>query len=316
MEDGFSEIIDNAKCGFYLIGLVDILGQKKKLKLFNDSKNPPEDFINAVRPIHQLRKTFENFFIASQNKLNQSNQPITDPELAEIYDATKSTTVNLQGFSDTVVFYVDLSSSRPCYPVISLYSALLGCGSAALISLAGESIIRGGIDVEYAGQIYSGQIYGTALNCAYYLENEVAFYPRILIGAGLMDYLDSFENLHLEDLAKITAQNEGSETAYYINRIAQLAKSKPNVAQKAIDILQKFAKESKKLIADDFDGMKIFDYLRIPMLQGIDENKEEIIRRARAFIVREKVRFESEKNFPLIKKYSYLEKYFSSKLSN
>ena len=49
--------------------------------------------------------------------------------------------------------------------------------------------VRGGIDIGVGVDLYPNEVYGPVAASAYKLESEVADYPRIVIGSGLLDYV-------------------------------------------------------------------------------------------------------------------------------
>ena len=59
-----------------------------------------------------------------------------------------------------------------------------------LFSLAAHHPLRAGLDVGVGTRLSTGEVYGSALERAYFLESNLAKYPRILVGDGLLEYLD------------------------------------------------------------------------------------------------------------------------------
>src|SRR5207244_7206404 len=74
--------------------------------------------------------------------------------------------------------------------VVTVFSALSAACVVMLTALANKHPLRGGIDVGLAAEIGPGEIYGTALERAYLLEDRVAKYPRLVIGDELWRYLN------------------------------------------------------------------------------------------------------------------------------
>jgi len=54
--------------------------------------------------------------------------------------------------------------------------------------------LRGGIDVGPGLDISENEAYGPVLERAHYLESKQADYPRVLVGEGLIAYLDAIVN--------------------------------------------------------------------------------------------------------------------------
>jgi hypothetical protein len=54
---------------------------------------------------------------------------------------------------------------------------------------------RGGIDVGIGMEIFANEVYGPVLLSAYSLESTAAEYPRVVIGRGLINYLEFVHRL-------------------------------------------------------------------------------------------------------------------------
>jgi hypothetical protein len=58
---------------------------------------------------------------------------------------------------------------------------------------------RAGLDVGIGMEIFPNEVYGPVLLSAYQLESAVAEWPRVVLGRGLLDYLDFLERLSPTD---------------------------------------------------------------------------------------------------------------------
>jgi hypothetical protein len=73
--------------------------------------------------------------------------------------------------------------------------AVLSICGLAIGAFAIGMIFRGGLDVGIGTQIKeTNEVYGSALVKAYQLEAEVAEYPRFVVGAGLLDFIETVQN--------------------------------------------------------------------------------------------------------------------------
>ena len=147
--------------------------------------------------------------------------------------------------------------------------------------LSNEISLRGAIDIgrglEHRLNGYD-ELYGTALSNPYYLESNVAHYPRIVVGIKLYDYL------------------------YGVSIIAHGEQSTDNI---------RFAKECLSFIKRDSDGEYILDYLYVCLhhLEGFDK----LFLMAKKFIDTSLVKFNNEHKQKVYLKYISLKKYFDSK---
>lgn len=97
-----------------------------------------------------------------------------------------------QYFSDGLVVYVPLGTGLVSSPVNSIFGLLLASGMLCVIGMAAGSPIRAGIDVAWAVEYRPNELYGSAVAHAYRLESEIAQWPRVVVGEGLVDYLQHY----------------------------------------------------------------------------------------------------------------------------
>jgi hypothetical protein len=98
--------------------------------------------------------------------------------------------------SDFVVIAVPLSDKdEHCKDINGVLDMILSINQSAVWALAEGIVFRGGLDVGVAVPIGAAdEVYGPALVSAYQLESEVADYPRVVVGDGLLAYLEAVTN--------------------------------------------------------------------------------------------------------------------------
>jgi hypothetical protein len=194
--------------------------------------------------------------------------------------------VYFQFFSDSLIAFVPLEF-RSFYSVRanSVRGVLAGCCMAVLGSLANGHVIRGGIEISWSTRLRSGEVYGPALNKAYYLESKAAENPRVIIGDKVWDFLNS---------------------------LSDKIRQHPDQAQMDIDYCKKIADCCLKLISDDADGKRILDYLGAGFLEFRKKLPDffKIHDDSRKFISDSLDKFKREGNSKLASKYQYLAEYF------
>jgi len=91
-----------------------------------------------------------------------------------------------------------LSDDENCTAINGIYSAFVATCGIGLLSLSLQVPMRAGLDVGVATQIDHNEIYGPGLERAFYIENQLAEYPRFLVGKELINYLIWVENQKCE----------------------------------------------------------------------------------------------------------------------
>src|SRR3990172_5426363 len=167
---------DSLWIGYYLVAFVYILNQK-------------QDFIKKLKKtfgvVDGFRKTFENFYKA--NSEPSAAAQLVAKEHRQAFNEMQKSGIKFQRFADTFITYLALRTNGIKAPITGVFAALGASASTFLVSLAAEQVCRGGIEIGLAGEIQEGEIYGHALYEAYHLESEVAHYPRIVVGEGLIN---------------------------------------------------------------------------------------------------------------------------------
>ena len=219
--------------GFHCIALLDILGQRRKLQQL--PRLPKKDDVTTkllaetVGNVLRLRKLLAACFDQYAKPTMYLARLPRDAQRT-ILQGRK---VKFQGFSDLIVMQVSFGGDEEqCAPMIGVYGCIAACCMLHMIGLSTKSPIRGGIDVGLGMAITDNEVYGPVLERAYYLESELAEYPRILVGDELTRYLNEVE---------------ANSLTTPLGRLAQSLASK-----------------SKQFITVDTDGLRMLDFLANP----------------------------------------------------
>lgn len=311
------------KGGFYLVGLVDILGQKQKLmeldEISIDERDKLHDQLQQnMKVVMALRNSFETTYDAflNEQKIATKKKQFKGLEREAYEYCNNPPEIKFQGFSDTVVFYVALFEQNKTLPTRAVYLSLVAACSAISNLLACGHVIRGGIDVGEGCEIYENEIYGPALLRAYYLESgkEKANWPRILIGRELIKYLESILRMD-ESYFEALDLSHNEKQADYMRFGSELREKDPVVFRKYISLIKNDAKSSLKMIQKDKDGHMILDYFGKFILNTLG-NKElswEIYKNSLKFAASEREKFQNLGNKKLHSKYDKLSHYIQSR---
>jgi len=270
------------RLGHHLVAFLDVLGQRDKFRGLKRPANAKEEgevkevlrqtagFVVELRTVFQTQ--FEVFEAGAQSMRRHTNEAVRPSFI---------------GFSDSFVTSVPLrEEGHELVPVVTVFSALSAACVVMLTALANKHPLRGGIDVGLATEIGPGEIYGTALERAYLLEDRVAKYPRLVIGDELWRYLSAA-------LANFERQT--------------------TPASKAITAI---VKKTMQMIATDADGQKILDYLGAVVVENAaPDHGKLMIQPAYNFVLAEQKRMLAKGDPELIGRYVLLRSYFESRLT-
>ena len=133
-----------------------------------------------------------------------------------------------------------------------------------------------------ACQIEGKEIYGPALERAYFLESNLAEYPRFLIGKELFTYLHGVENQQFR-----TRQGE---------------------------IAKNIAKFCREMIFQDTDGRPMLDFLGERAKEAADNSiNAEAVKSARYFVITQYKECFDKENHKLSSRYFRLLEYINSR---
>ena len=168
-------------CG-YLVAYVDIMGQRKRLNDLGDAfwKNKSD---NEIREKLNDTNHQVNQFFASCNEVKDFYSTLIAQYNILIND------IEMLCATDSALFYFKYTSNK-LDNIIKTLAVILGIKILYLDCLSNRIPVRGGIEMGIcAPSIAPGiGIYGAALGHAVELEKN-AYFPRIVLGTYLMNYL-------------------------------------------------------------------------------------------------------------------------------
>lgn len=161
-----------------------------------------------------------------------------------------------------------------------VYAALHAAAGVSALALVSGIFLRGGLEVGIAMPIDGEEIYGPALERAYYLENNLAEYSRIVVGLEVMRYLR-------------WVKNQQEQTNYAV-------------------IAKKMADECKRLIIRDTDGRLMIDFLGAPIKDALgDSFHKDHLKNAKDFITFQYKTYLAKEDDKLTSRYFRLIRYFN-----
>jgi len=232
--------------------------------------------------VQGMRTTFSSYF-EEYLKDRKENYNLNQNQ-RNIFDKCKNNDIKIQQFSDCLAISMPLNDVATKVPIKGVVGILTAAATTLLTCLSNCQPIRGGIDIGLALEIDKNEVYGPALSNAYKLENSVAHYPRVVIGDGLINYLNFYYNPPKKDIYAT---------------ISKLC------AERCLSILAK-----------DDDGHIFIDYLNIYFKQTIDKaDGKDLFLKANEFATTELQKHREANNDTLVRKYAPLTKYFESRTS-
>ena len=264
----------------YAVAFIDLLGQRAAMPNRHLPDNTDEAIAVVKKSVGRIvgtQKLFEDFYHSYASgeslysKLPQSIQAAV-PDMAP-------GKLKWQYFSDGLVVYVPLGSGLVSSPVNSIFALLLASGMLCLIGLAGRSPIRAGIDVGWAVEYRPNELYGSAIACAYKLESEIAQWPRIVVGEGLVDYIKHY------------GTEGGIDPSSRFRR--------------------KMAARCMELLATDIDGNTVVDYLGKAYRNVSKSSFDNHIEKARSFVEAQITQWRIIGDEKLVQRYENVRSYLS-----
>ena len=243
--------------------------------------------------LKELKKAFNGVFLITEDvKYEVIDRPIKvlrfELEALRIKQLLDEGVLQLPssvGISDAIIIAVPLmSTDENCAAINGIRDAFVATCGIGLLSLSVHVPMRAGLDVGVATQINNKEIYGPALESAFYLESKLAEYPRFLIGKELINYL-------------LWVENQKCNT-----RIGEVAKET--------------AKYCRQMVIQDTDGRYMLDFLG----EKIKEASEDVIdpnlvASAFNFVIEQYKKYLKDENDKLASRYYKLLRYFQSRKS-
>jgi len=275
---------DSVEVKYFLVAFLDLLGQRehlRKLKSLPKDLRPDEKTVRVLKAtlgaVHGVRSCFSDYFNVERED-SEFMRALPADQREAVRQLTRADVVQY-GFSDSFIVAVSLKDADgDAAPINGVWSALFASCSVAIVSLACHHALRGGIDAGLGVQISQSEVYGPALERAYTLEEKFAEYPRILIGAELLVYLDT------------------------------VASATPGTPGQSYAVIQ--AQSAKRLIFTDADGRLALDFLGPEFRSLAPAATAGVVGRAYEFVRTERERMVAMGNTKLTDRYDRLVAYF------
>lgn len=286
---------DNLTYRAYICAVLDILGQRDAIRrlagIVPDEAHHPQ-LIEVLRNSigvrdsvrDELRKTCE-FFV------NTPPQPVgaeLSEEAMKVYQQVRERSITFDSFGDTIVMHCPVIGKADVVNIASIFGILTSAALLVLVRMAHKTPIRGGIDIGFGVEPGGTELYGPAFLNAYELEQNVADYPRIVIGQQLVS-----------SLKQMATSGEGTVlTARCVRALAQVCSD---------------------FIARDKGGTYFLNYLgrtSKQVLTGGAPNLLELYPMGRSFVEKEEQKFAECGNLKLARRYAALVRYFAANAEN
>ncbi len=267
----------------YFVAFLDLVGQRESLRKMLSiptTKAEETDFLALAKQsfgkVIGIRKAFTDFL--NEAKRPQLDLSLLPKELHAIALAALEVECNMNSFSDSIIITVPLSGDdEHCKAIHGVVLALLSICGLATWAFAGKTVLRGGVDVGIGTKIDNNEVYGAALTRAYYLESEIAEYPRFVVGTELMQFLN-------------VVSNQNPQT-----KLGEIAKEQ--------------AGDCKRMIMQDTDDWFMLDFLSEEVKKSLGESCE-LFSLGYDFILSEYQKFQKNGNDKLAPRYYRLLQYY------
>lgn len=277
----------------YCACFLDILGQRHALR---DQGLLPvwegdegrlkfirEVLAKTILPITRLQSQADTFLSTFINKSPSQLRASLPPEQQKEWDKLNEQHIRIQYWSDGLVAFSCLGNKEPSAQINGAFTLLGMAGSLCLMNLSYQmsNPLRGGIEIAWGSELREGELYGPAIARSYELESEIAQYPRIAVGAKMIEFLKTVKTLSPTD---------------------NIAKYSSMMAQTCLDMLVK-----------DQDGQWMIHYLGDAFQQSVTrETHVTSYSDALRFVEQEYTRFRSAGDSKLAMRYFRLLSYFKS----
>jgi len=266
---------------YYLVAFIDLLGQKEELLKFTKLPNERDEHeLQGFR--EQFKKTYGRAK-ALHDAFDIFLKNLYDPAKRPFSQVLFTNDIKYKRFADGIAIYLPLMQTGDNMPVEGVNGILLACAFTKISLLEQGIPLRGGIDVDLGFEIEENDIYGPCIVKAYQLESEIAKYPRIVVGDGLLKYLYSSIN------------NFDESTWGRLNKV--------------------MAESSLELITNDSDGYPILDYMGEGFIKATNNHlKAEVFLKAYSFVENELDKWKEQRNSKLAFRYSLMLNYMKVRL--
>jgi len=282
---------DRIDLRYYAVCLIDIQGQGSKLDQWRrfPSEEPDDDscFWEAVRgtlgTVDTVRRCFREWYSMAQKRPPEISG-FNEQESREL-QRMNSTVPNAMCFSDTIVFFSEVSRGEQSALVYPLLQHLITMTLLLPAMWASKIPIRGAIHVGIGASLGKDDFYGPALADAYRIESKQADWPRVLVSNDAIEFF----RVH-----KVSSSNS------WIQR--------ENAA---------CAEAASLMLKKDEKGLWMLDFLSPAVAKNYDPtgHMAELILKGYKFVCDEHVRFAGGTGDPrLAERYAKLKEYFESRM--
>jgi hypothetical protein len=196
--------------GYHLVAFIDLLGQAERISkiegALSSTQLDKEKLISILKQTVGTVRAFRNSFSSFLEQYSSHQPTIQVPEAlkAKFRQLRGRSQINIHHFSDSTVVWTPVRFNTEieyAHVLNSIYGVLGSVGMLTPLYLSVKVPFRGGIEIEGGISLsQSGnEIYGPALHCAYNLERRVAKYPRVVVGKGLLEFLDHVSAVRFQD---------------------------------------------------------------------------------------------------------------------
>ena len=282
-----------AMFGPHVVALIDLLGQTHALEKWDhlpSAVTRDHPWVQAVRDsvgiVEFWRNEFQlrlTEFQGTQDELIERVSAGTPEEQRRLHEQYRKSQLHDAHFSDTLIFYSPLQNEFGFWQMTNLIKLIVASGALLLAGLNSKRVFRGAIEVGMLTRLQSGDPYGPALARAHHLESKVADYPRIVVGPGILSYLDAID------------RTEGTDPP--------------------IQAIKALAGTCRTFLAQDSKGCWFVDYLNDAFANGGGDQASWQNLRATAlpFVEAELIRFRMAGDEELTGRYTRLRDYFASR---
>ena len=208
----------------YVIAFLDISGQKDKILSIDrlrseqeEQKRVDDSVEDTAGYVVRLRRSFSGYF----EKVERPSTVLDKltPEQRTRALKLRRFDAEVRGVADSIIITIPLDYEEDYHIVMnSIYAALYGICGMFLAALAENKPFRGGVDIGWGVRLPNAEkeVYGSALVKAYSLESNVAYYPRVVIGDTLWNYINKIETISADDLKHKLAKEMASQCREFI----------------------------------------------------------------------------------------------------
>jgi hypothetical protein len=193
---GLENNITLPKHRLYIVAYLDLLNQRKKIidmdELDLANEVDQEKFKTLFDETCGTVKRFKESIVSSLNTFcnnfkEQSDSPVSKyfKEEAEFAKAN----LKFDSIGDTVIIFLPIQDSNGLYHPEIINQIFCTLSLCFLMHLVAGKVFRGGIEIGKGMEIETNKLYGPAIVKAYNLENDIAQYPRIVIGKDLIEHI-------------------------------------------------------------------------------------------------------------------------------